>query len=229
MTQLVWSPWFNNIWMIFPSLLPGAPLAFLKTPFPFPFKLKQRGPNNACSQGTSHFKNFVSSRTLRDNSTNIFKSCMTTEPFRLQPPPQTFLGVRHAFLLHRTPKNSAGEAIPAVTGLLRLFWSCQHNFCFRLSTLINSHFLNVKSGASKFFDQRQNFQVTFFQFVFIKVLYKFIFLQSVFSLVQQRIISVLSSQGEAFFFLKKLQMSGGEQPGWKNSDSQTVPRQFAKR
>ena len=69
MTQLVWSPWFNNIWMIFPSLLPGAPLAFLKTPFPFPFKrlplrLKQRGPNNACSQGTSHFKNFVSSRNF---------------------------------------------------------------------------------------------------------------------------------------------------------------------
>ena len=38
-------------------------------------------------------------------------------------------------------RMSAGEAIPAVTGLLRLFWSCQHSFCFRLSTLIIVTFL----------------------------------------------------------------------------------------
>ena len=35
------------------------------------------------SQGTSHFKNFVSSRNVRDDTTNIFKSCVTTEPFPL--------------------------------------------------------------------------------------------------------------------------------------------------
>ena len=38
-----------------------------------------------------------------------------------------------------------------------------------------SHFLNVKSAASKFFEKRENFQVAFFHFVFIKVLYQFIF------------------------------------------------------
>ena len=38
-------------------------------------------PNNACSQGTAHFKNFVSSRNVREDTTNIFKTCVTTEPF----------------------------------------------------------------------------------------------------------------------------------------------------
>jgi len=47
------------------------------------FQAPSSKPNNACSQRTAHFKNFVSSRNVRDDTTNIFKSCVTTEPFRL--------------------------------------------------------------------------------------------------------------------------------------------------
>ena len=74
--------------------------------------------NNACSQGTAHFKNFVS---LRVSSRNVREEWRHYEHFR---------------------KLRDDWAIPAVTGLLRLFWSCQYNFCFIWhSTLITVTFL----------------------------------------------------------------------------------------
>ena len=65
-----------------------------------------------------------------------------------------------------------------------------------------SHFLNVKSGASKFFPTSGKIFKSLISSLFLLRLsreVKFIFLQSVFSLVQKYITSMLSSQGGAFF------------------------------
>ena len=64
-----------------------------------------------------------------------------------------------------------------------------------------SHFLNVKSGASKFFPTSGKIFKSLISSLFLLRLsreVKFIFLQSVFSLVQKYITSMLSSQGGAF-------------------------------
>ena len=56
-----------------------------------------------------------------------------------------------------------------------------------------SHFLNVKSAASKFFEKREIFKSLFSTLFLLKF-----FISLFFSLVQQCTISVLSSQGGAF-------------------------------
>ena len=79
-----------------------------------------------------------------------------------------------------------------------------HNFCFLKIPFDSnySHFLNVKSGASKFFPTSGKMFKSLISSLFLLRLSredKFIFLQSVFGLVKKYITSMLSSQGGAFF------------------------------